>query len=270
MEYDYQPPVSRLLTMGMEDKNRWDWPDYLAMGFTERNIPELIRMATDERLNNADGDSPEVWAPLHAWRTLGQLKAEEAIDSLLTLLDLDDDWSLEEIPVVMEMIGAAAIPHLDTYVGEDTHAEFSRIAAAHALEKIGNLYPEHKQTCINILIRHLQNYQDNPVELNAFLINYLIALKAVEAAPVMEEAYAARRVDLSILGDWEDARIALGLLEERITPVREYLLDSLYSRPREMIKQEREHKQRVLHKKKAKRKMAKASRKKNRKKGKKK
>ncbi len=79
MAYDYQLPVVQLLTLGMEEKNRWDWPDYLEMGFTEKDIPELIRMALDERLNNADIDSPEVWAPLHAWRTLGQLKAEEEI-----------------------------------------------------------------------------------------------------------------------------------------------------------------------------------------------
>jgi hypothetical protein len=34
----------------------------------------------------------------------------------------------------------------------------------------------------------------------------------------MEQAFVADRVDLSIMGDWEDVQIDLGLLEERLTP----------------------------------------------------
>ncbi len=190
MEYDYPPPVAQLLTLGMDDEMRWHWPDYLAMGLTERDIPALIRMATDERLNQAGSQNPELWAPMHAWRALGQLNAEKAAEPLLALLDLDDDKSQEEIPVVMGMVGPAAIPCLDKYIGDHAHEKFDRITAADALEKIGTHYPDHKQTCINILIRHLQNYQNHPPTLNAFLISYLIALKAVEAAPVIGQAYA--------------------------------------------------------------------------------
>ena len=58
--YEYRPPVDRLLSLGMTEKMEWDWPDYLAMGLGEADIAELIRMATDERLNNVDGNSPEV------------------------------------------------------------------------------------------------------------------------------------------------------------------------------------------------------------------
>ena len=46
---------------------------------------------------------------------------------------------------------------------------------------------------------------------NGFLIRYLIKLQAVEAAPLMERAFAADRADLSIVGDWEDAQVDLGL-----------------------------------------------------------
>ncbi len=269
MDHDYQPPVDQLLTLGIDDRLKWNWPDYLEMGFTEKDIPGLIRMATDEQLNNADGDSPEVWAPLHAWRTLGQLKAEEAVEPLLSLLDLDDDWSREEIPEVMAMIGPAAIPYLDKYIENNTHKEFARISAAHALEKIGNLYPGQKQTCINILIRHLQNYSNNLPTLNAFLISHLIALEAVEAAPVMEEAYAAGQVDISVLGDWENAQRKLGLLDEQNTSAPSYQMDSLFPGLREKVTKKRQQNKSALQKEKSKRKMAKASRKKSRKKGKK-
>jgi hypothetical protein len=39
---------------------------------------------------------------------------------------------------------------------------------------------------------------------------------------VMERAFAADRVDISIPGDWEDVQVELGLIEERQTPRPQY------------------------------------------------
>jgi len=50
------------------------------------------------------------------------------------------------------------------------------------------------------------------------LILYLVDLKAVEIAPLVEQAYQADVVDLSVLGDYEDFQIEVGLLKERLTP----------------------------------------------------
>lgn len=59
----------------------------------------------------------------------------------------------------------------------------------------------------------------------------LTDLKAVEAASIMEEAFAADTVDLSIQGDWEDTQIRLGLLHERLTPKPNYhpLFDEMFA-----------------------------------------
>jgi hypothetical protein len=46
----------------------------------------------------------------------------------------------------------------------------------------------------------------------------LNALERVEAAPVIEQAYAANQVDLMFQGDWEDAQVYLGLLDHRHSP----------------------------------------------------
>ncbi len=58
--------------------------------------------------------------------------------------------------------------------------------------------------------------------MNGFIIADLAELGATEAAPLMEEAFAVERVDLSVGGDWEDIQIELGLLAERktIPPLR--------------------------------------------------
>ena len=74
MQHDYADPVAKLLDYGGLDFHRIEepWPDYPELGFSEKYVPELIRMTTDDNLNNAGQDSIEVWAPLHAWRTLGR------------------------------------------------------------------------------------------------------------------------------------------------------------------------------------------------------
>ena len=80
---NYPPPVDKLLTFG-ECSPSPEWPDYLALGLGSEHVPDLIRMAIDEELNQAASDSLEVWAPVHAWRALGQLHAEAAIEPLLS------------------------------------------------------------------------------------------------------------------------------------------------------------------------------------------
>src|SRR5215218_8440609 len=111
---NYLAPVNTLLTLGTCKRD--EWPDYLTHGFGPEHIPDLIRMAFGPELNQAETESSAVWAPVHAWRTLGQLRAEAAIEPLLTLLSRidegQDDWIGEELPEVYEKIGPAAIPAL--------------------------------------------------------------------------------------------------------------------------------------------------------------
>jgi hypothetical protein len=84
----YAAPVQRLLSIGeVRSHNPSEWPDYCArFGLQREHISDLIRMACDAGLNQADSSSNEVWAPMHAWRALGQLRAEEAVLPLLALL----------------------------------------------------------------------------------------------------------------------------------------------------------------------------------------
>ena len=76
---NYAKPVSRLLTLGDVRKQR-EWHDYAALGLTAAHVQDLVRMALDEDLLWADSEDVVVWAPLHAWRALGQLRAGEAAD----------------------------------------------------------------------------------------------------------------------------------------------------------------------------------------------
>ena len=64
--------------VGRDGRTASEWRDYTAMGFTAEHVPALLRMSADPELNEADSDDPRVYAPLHAWRVLGQLGVAEA------------------------------------------------------------------------------------------------------------------------------------------------------------------------------------------------
>ena len=215
----YTPPVDQLLTYGdahQHGGHPQDWPQYLELGIGSEQIPDLIRMATDEELRWADSESLEVWAPIHAWRTLGTLHAEAAIEPLLPLLkdidENDDDWVQEELPEVYGRIGPAAIPALAAYMADTTHHLWARVAVVDSLEKIAKMHPESRDECVAILTRQLEQFAENDEELNGFLVSDLVKLKAVEAAPLMERAFAADSVDTFLMGDWYDVQVELGLI----------------------------------------------------------
>jgi Protein of unknown function (DUF1186) len=215
---DYPPPVDQLITLGNPGAAR-QWRDYLHLGLGPEHIPDLIRMATDPALNKADSESPTVWAPLHAWRALGQLRAAEAVTPLLALLqrqDEDDqfnDWVQGDLPKVFGMIGPAAVPVLAAFLADDSHGTYARAAAADGLQEIARAHPETRDACVASISSVLEMATANDPTLNGFLLSTLLDLAAVEAAPVIERAFAAGAVDEGIAGDWEEVQWELGLTD---------------------------------------------------------
>jgi hypothetical protein len=205
--------------------------DYRALGLGPEHVPDLIRLALDEELYWSEVESDAMWAPIHAWRALALLRAEEAAQPLTRLLyridEYDDDWVGEELPRVFGHIGPAAIPVLADYLVDDAHGLWARVAAAHGLSEIGDRHPEARSPTIAALTETLECFADQDATLNAFLISYLVELDGVEAVPLMERAFEAERVDLAVMGDWEDAQIKLGLLDERETPSPNAVLGDL-------------------------------------------
>jgi hypothetical protein len=117
----------------------------------------------------------------------------------------------------------------------------------------------------------LEYFAANEPDVNGFLILGLVELQATEAAPLIERAFAARSVDLMVMGDWEDVQVELGLLSVEAVEQRhaKRLLETPFpaltgqiTLPPHSSKERRQHE--VAHRK-ARSQMAKQSRKKNRK-----
>jgi hypothetical protein len=219
----YLPPLDALLALGRpEVDSRLTQPDYLAMGFTGEDVPELIRMATDAELADGDDDAAETYAGIYAWRMLALLRAEAAIEPLIGHLgETDDEWALDELPEVLGMIGPAALEPLRAALARWSLQRESWVAgaAASGLVEVAARFPETRDAAVAALARQLRWWARHDPKLNTLLVADLVALRAVEAAPVIEEAFAADAVDTRwFADDWEDVQVALGLLPERITP----------------------------------------------------
>jgi HEAT repeat protein len=228
MSTPYLPPLDRLLALGKPEVDyRVPWPDYRSTGLSAEHVPELIRMATDAELVEGDDDAAETYGGIHAWRTLGQLRAEAAIDPLLDFLgETDDEWALGEIPEVLGMMGPAAFEPLRAALARWSLQRDSWVAgaAARGLMEITKRFPDTRDAAVEALARQLRWWARQDPDLNTTLVHDLVEMHAVEAAPVIEEAFAADAVDTRwFADDWEDVQVALGLLPERITPRLPYV-----------------------------------------------
>jgi len=223
---NYQTPVSQLLTYG-HPKTASDWANYSQeFGLTSENISELIRLATDLSFNDLNHEeSPEVWAPLHAWRALSEFgpEASSAVTPLLGLITEleDDDYFLEEIPLVMGKIGPAAISEVEKLLRSSSQELWSQgLFATDCLDELAKRHPETRERIFDIAIRQLDNYRHNERGVNGFLIQLLCDLENADALPTIEKAFFEGKVDVFVV-DWEDVQIAFGINEP--APNRESL-----------------------------------------------
>ncbi len=215
------PKIQSLLEFG--DFNGLIWPDYVSQfGLDESDVADLAALIADESINGLPLEDPAIWGPVHAWRAIGQLKAEKAIPALLSAYDFlfDDDYALGELDSVMAMIGPAAIEPLWTYWQQPAKPEFSYAMAMDALGAIAKEHPESKDQVVSLFCRYLQNPSDQFFALNGLLIGHLLDLDARECIDLVRHLFALGCVDEACAGDLEDVEIEWGLRETRSQPRR--------------------------------------------------
>src|SRR5579885_2381306 len=203
MATTYTSPVDKLLTYGsLEDETSTEWPDYLELG-----------------LGTEDTPVEEFFAPVHAFRALGQLHAEAAAEPLLTLFDKidDNDWILEELPKTYGMIGPGAIPALTRHLSDQSKELYSRSSASNGLVEIAQMHPEARPEVISAISKQRELFDEEDPELNALLSSDLAQLKAVETLPLIERAYNADAVEEGFIG-LDDVLVDFGLKEREPWP----------------------------------------------------
>lgn len=229
----FSPAVERLFALPAPQwaERPEEWPDYQeAAGVTLADVPMLLRLAGEPALlvdGPATGVDPAWLAALtrdgelawgvavHAWRAIGQLRAEEALEPLARLFvdfgEVDNQWLLDDLPLAFVAYGRPAVPVLEKVLLEPGHAPGAYHVLAETLGRIGQHDRSTRFACIAALVAKLERYLDNDPETNGMLVAMLVELKAVEAEPTMAMAFLEERVDERAAGDWEDVQVALGL-----------------------------------------------------------
>jgi len=214
------PKIQTLLKLGQPKFNR-SWPDYADQyDFTQEDVPALLALFTNEEINALQSDRPEVWAPLYAWRILGQLGSEDAIGPIVQSFDTlhEDDSALSELPGVIGMIGPAAIPVLAKYWWQPGKDEFAYVMAMDALCEIGKQHPASREQVVDIYIEYMDKPNTQADTLNGLLMACLMDLKATEAIDGIRRLFALDCVDPSCAGDLEEVEMELGLRTKRSMP----------------------------------------------------
>ncbi len=199
----------------------------LPLGITVEMIPDLIDTILDEKYYEED-DSIEGYPHLFAYIALGQLKTPAAIDGLIAgvIKWADSDWFewfCDAMSDIFGSIGPVAIPALIPLLEDQTLTFDARTSAVNYLYAISVSHPEERDRCVSIITQELAKFEENDLALNGYIVMFLVAdFKAIEVASTIEAAYAAGRVDIKFVGDWEDSQVYLGLIPARTTPRPNY------------------------------------------------
>jgi hypothetical protein len=218
---DYREPLPQLMTLGRPDSfEAANWINYVhEYNLTDEHIPDLIRMLetyTQPLPPDApfDAESPEIWTGIHAWRALGQLKAEAAVQPIIDAIvrHVWEEWDYEDVPQALAMIGEAAIDGLEKALLEQaSDTEANPFILQNALEVIGKNYADYRERIVDIFISMLENAENNLKDLNGFVMCSLKDWQIERALPAIEKAFEGDYIDWTICGDWDEVQVDFGL-----------------------------------------------------------
>ena len=216
----FAPPYSRLLTLGEVEPDAPAYTDIAAelkRGNPQEAVARLTGIALDrlfEEYDVSDGmnmDDPRLWTRLHAIGVLTQMgeAAQAAVEPLLPLLDEDNDWLREEMPIFFAQMGQPAIEPLRRVLQNAEADTYLRTGAGDSLEQMAEQHPELRATIVPLLEQALIDAGADDL-FASFLVCNLLDLDAKESLPLIQQAFAEDRVDLSVVG-LEDVEEHFGL-----------------------------------------------------------
>lgn len=199
--------VQALYACGKADIDK-PWSNYIEEYlFTEDDIPGLIHLIKSSNLKNISPISEiEEFAPMHAWRVLGQLNASVVTKDLLEILTEEKNeeafWFQIELPKVIGCFGADAIPVIKEFLLKTSGWDYKSIVLD-GLKNIALNNKENKNFIVEIYTEILKNYLTNDTAYNACLIKELIDLNAIEVSNLIKEVLSKDQIDFDFISKSE-------------------------------------------------------------------
>lgn len=167
----------------------------------EAAISPLIDLAVDVGL--LDEDPPDMYAPLHALRLLGELRSPRMIEPLLNQLPIESisesdafDLWMQEVPQILGRLGGAGVAPLWEYADDASHATDARGIALLALAYATAVDESLRDEIVTGLRERLARSDDR--DLNAYLTRALSYRGVASAYSEVMARYRAGAVNQEI------------------------------------------------------------------------
>jgi hypothetical protein len=206
----YSPPLNGLLNLG------WQADEQAVSAFARlaslqaSHVPDLLRMVLDEELRGGWPADAPTWAPLHALRLLGQLRARQTAAPLLALMEDENDWLSDLLPSVWAAMGPKAASPLWDYLEQRVAPPQWRGNVIIGLAHMGQEHKAYRREVIDGFIKLLEESPPGDEEANGYVVHALASLLKVRRAwPAIRRAYDSNKLDDSIM-TLDDVRRNLG------------------------------------------------------------
>jgi tetratricopeptide (TPR) repeat protein len=200
----YGKPLSNLLDLGHSAIDEIDYVQKYGIGPQHRE--PLEQMLKDPVFQQVGPTDREAFAPMHAWRALGQIGDQRSLPVLFSVL-LDPDvsaWDYDELPKIIGSFAAAALPSTlqehRVRLADPEGDETLLWALQLILALIAKRDPESRGAVIDCLRAVVTDPQMHLITTRASAIASLSELRAVECLPAIEQAYADGMVDIGYIG----------------------------------------------------------------------
>ena len=199
--YDY--PARTLLEWGWEDNRDRLLTNAKNIAKWRPAISDLIQLVFDEGLLEGWPGEAASWAPFHALGMLGQLKADDHAGRLLALLDRENNWLSDRLPVVWGQMGPSAESPLWAYLADQRRAPEKRSLALRGLSRIAEMHPQCRLEIINRMADLLHHAPADDATANGYIVHVLYRMQAVEAREAIFDAFEQGKVDPKIMQPYD-------------------------------------------------------------------
>lgn len=193
-----------------------DYAEILSL--TEKDIPDLRKLAKLWLESPETERDKIIWdIAIFAWRSVAAINITEAVRLMLELLEeseklkIVDELLSTELEQAGDMADKGTMVFLCDFIQIKSYDEWTTIAALECLALGLDNHCDIKNIAKEAMAKRFMDYENNTPGLNAFLIDRLTGLEAVELAEEMEKAFAAGKVDECHIGIWGNIRHRLGV-----------------------------------------------------------
>ena len=167
-------------------------------------LPQLVRVATEEKYWDTESGLFSVWAPICAMHVLSKIGGNEAASAVYSAMRIhyDDtgDWITEDMPYVLAAFGPGGFDTLASRVGDVQLDEYVRDGAARALVIISRVHPETKSRSVEVLKKAIMDESDESAR--SILADTLAEFKDSDTLPFLEDLFKKELIDTAYI-DYE-------------------------------------------------------------------